>query len=230
MTNLDDDNDLDIVAKIDGAVHLGQFFIFDKDVRGDYQMAVEKDWKVENCYFENTSSAAGISDSSYCKWKIGNFDNHIEIDGKKLFRDEKAVMAAVNDYYKTMGDALVNDDPAAFEKNYGYLEPTGNSGDGVNGWRWLFDILRPQGVKEYRVSFNEPIVTVAGNTATADLDGVETVFRKRDKGKMPPFPYSTLRNGERSARNFKAVFYLEKERDKWKVTKVDEFTEEEKAL
>jgi len=57
---------------------------------------------------------------------------------------------------------------AAFEKNYGYPEPTGNRGDGVNGWRRLFDILMPQGVKEYRVSFNEPIVTVAGNTATAD--------------------------------------------------------------
>lgn len=78
---------------------------------------------------------------------------------------------------KGISDALVNDAPAAFEKEYGYLEPARDWRDGVNGWRRLFDIWRPLGVKEYSVSFDESIVTVAGNTAIADLDGVETILR-----------------------------------------------------
>ena len=36
FVNMDDDADWEIVAKIDGAVHLGNFFIFDKDSSGDY--------------------------------------------------------------------------------------------------------------------------------------------------------------------------------------------------
>jgi len=128
---------------------------------------------------------------------------------------------------KGISDALVNDAPAAFEKEYGYLEPAGDWRDGVNGWRRLFDIWRPLGVKEYSVSFDESIVTVAGNTAIADLDGVETILRSGDKGSLPPLPYSTSRNGEKSTRGLSVVFSLEKEQGKWNVTKVDEFTEEE---
>ncbi|MFZ7103276.1 MAG: hypothetical protein ACOWWO_11570 [Peptococcaceae bacterium] len=47
LANLDDDAEREIVAKIDGAVHLGQFFIFDQDARGDYKLITEQDWKVE---------------------------------------------------------------------------------------------------------------------------------------------------------------------------------------
>jgi hypothetical protein len=64
VSNLDDDADWEIVAQIDGGVHLGQFFIFDKDSNGNYKLITEQDWKVE-------------------QW---DFDNPIEIEGKKLFK------------------------------------------------------------------------------------------------------------------------------------------------
>lgn len=148
--------------------------------------------------------------------------------------EEKAVMAAVNDYYKTLGNALAKDDPAAFEKEYGYLEPTGNWQDGVNDWRRLFDMWRPLGIKEYNVSFGEPfgesIITVAGNTAAAELDGVETISRNGDKGVLPPSPYSASKNGEEATKGLIVVFSLEKELNKWKITRVDEYTVYEQML
>ncbi|MGH4125456.1 MAG: hypothetical protein ACREV6_21285 [Clostridium sp.] len=47
VANIDKDNDFEIVAKIDGGVHLGYFFIFDKNSQGKYSLVAEKDWKVE---------------------------------------------------------------------------------------------------------------------------------------------------------------------------------------
>lgn len=44
---LDEDEPLEIIAGIDGGVHLGQFFVFDQDPSGDYKLAMERDWKVE---------------------------------------------------------------------------------------------------------------------------------------------------------------------------------------
>jgi hypothetical protein len=64
FTNIDNDADWEILAKIDGTVHLGNFFIFDMDSSGDYKLIAEQDWKVENWYFGDP----------------------IEIDGKKLFK------------------------------------------------------------------------------------------------------------------------------------------------
>ena len=64
LVNMDADDDLEIMAKIDGAVHLGQFFIFDKDPAGEYRLIAEHDWKVEN-------------------W---DFDDPLEIGGKKIFK------------------------------------------------------------------------------------------------------------------------------------------------
>ena len=64
LVNIDDDADWEIAAKIDGAVHLGNFFILDKDVSGNYKLTAEQDWKVE-------------------EW---DFTNPIEIDGKKMFK------------------------------------------------------------------------------------------------------------------------------------------------
>lgn len=64
FVNIDDDADWEIAAKIDGAVHLGNFFIFDKDSGGQYKLITEKGWKVE-------------------EW---DFTNPINIGGKKLFK------------------------------------------------------------------------------------------------------------------------------------------------
>lgn len=47
VANIDKDNDFEIVAKIDGGVHVGYFFVFDKNKQGKYSLVVEKDWKVE---------------------------------------------------------------------------------------------------------------------------------------------------------------------------------------
>lgn len=47
VANIDKDNDFEIVAKIDGGVHVGYFFIFDKNRQGKYSLVAEKDWKVE---------------------------------------------------------------------------------------------------------------------------------------------------------------------------------------
>lgn len=140
--------------------------------------------------------------------------------------EEKAVMAAVNNYYKILGGALAKDDQFAFEREYGYLEPTSEWRDGINGWRRLFDAWRTLGVKKYDVSFKEPIVTIAGNNATAELEVAETILRKGDKETEPPhfYNYLALKKGEKSARTFSVVFCLEKEQNKWKIAKVDELT------
>jgi hypothetical protein len=42
LVNLDADDNLEIVAKIEGGVHLGQFFIFKKDLHGDTAVAQTK--------------------------------------------------------------------------------------------------------------------------------------------------------------------------------------------
>jgi hypothetical protein len=47
VVNIDEDKEFEIVAKIDGGVHLGYFFIFDKNKQGKYSLVTEKDWKVE---------------------------------------------------------------------------------------------------------------------------------------------------------------------------------------
>ncbi|MBK5240335.1 hypothetical protein [Clostridium sp.] len=52
VANIDKDNDFEIVAKIDGGVHVGYFFIFDKNNQGKYSLVAEKDWKVEKLDLE----------------------------------------------------------------------------------------------------------------------------------------------------------------------------------
>ncbi|RCX23557.1 copper amine oxidase-like protein [Fontibacillus phaseoli] len=44
---LDEDDELEVIAGIDGGVHLGQFFIFDRNASGSYKLLAEKNWKVE---------------------------------------------------------------------------------------------------------------------------------------------------------------------------------------
>ncbi len=64
FVNIDDAADQEIIAKIDGAVHLGNFFIFGKDANGNYKLTTEQGWKVE-------------------KW---DFDNPLGVGGNKLFK------------------------------------------------------------------------------------------------------------------------------------------------
>jgi len=50
--NLDQDEELEVVATITGGVHLGTFFLFDKQTNGSYQLAVEQPWKIDSLDLE----------------------------------------------------------------------------------------------------------------------------------------------------------------------------------
>jgi len=75
--DLDGDADLEVVAGIDGAVHLGQFFIFDRAQDGRYKLVKEEGWKVERV----------------------RLDDPIEMDGKKLFQIVKRTGGTGLDIY-----------------------------------------------------------------------------------------------------------------------------------
>lgn len=47
---LDEDKELEVIAGIDGGVHLGHFFVFDRSKAGTYKLIAEKDWKVEQLH------------------------------------------------------------------------------------------------------------------------------------------------------------------------------------
>lgn len=51
--NLDNDPELEVVAKIIGGVHLGDFFIFDKKEDGSYYLITEQNWHIDNWDFSN---------------------------------------------------------------------------------------------------------------------------------------------------------------------------------
>lgn len=48
LVNIDQDEDLEILARIDGGTNLGDFFIFDKTADGGYELIAEEAWKVES--------------------------------------------------------------------------------------------------------------------------------------------------------------------------------------
>ncbi|WP_110932724.1 hypothetical protein [Paenibacillus bouchesdurhonensis] len=48
LLDLDGDGEVEIVAAIDGGVHLGNYFIFKKASDGEYQMVFESRWKVDS--------------------------------------------------------------------------------------------------------------------------------------------------------------------------------------
>ncbi|MGG1660513.1 hypothetical protein [Brevibacillus sp. NRS-1366] len=51
-TNLDDDDALEVVATLTGGVHIGSFFLFDKQENGQYQLLTEQPWKIEKLDLE----------------------------------------------------------------------------------------------------------------------------------------------------------------------------------
>ncbi|MCL6478721.1 MAG: hypothetical protein K6T65_09930 [Peptococcaceae bacterium] len=127
------------------------------------------------------------------------------------FREEDLILAAVKKFYDTLGSSLSRGDISACEEKYGYLRPTGRGWDGINDWRRDFEVWGPLEVKEFAFSIGEPIITIDGNTAKADLVGYEKILH---------------RHGD-SAGGFSTVVYLEKVEGQWKITMVDDLTEEE---
>ncbi|MDR3602601.1 MAG: hypothetical protein P4L49_19325 [Desulfosporosinus sp.] len=118
------------------------------------------------------------------------------------------IMAAVKEYYATFGEALKSNDLAVLAQKYGYLLPTGQDGDGVNDWRHDFQVWSPLKIKDYSVSFADPMLMVTGDTATADIAGQEKIVRTEGK----------------SDSVFNTVFSLAKEKGNWEITKVNELT------
>lgn len=59
LINVDNDDDLEIIAHTFGGVHLGYFFLFDKDVSGKYLLAAERFWKVEKLSFDSFPNLLG---------------------------------------------------------------------------------------------------------------------------------------------------------------------------
>ncbi|WP_274364028.1 stalk domain-containing protein [Paenibacillus thermotolerans] len=53
--NVDADPELEVLARIDGGVHLGNFFLFDKRPDGTYKLIFERPWHVESWIAENLS-------------------------------------------------------------------------------------------------------------------------------------------------------------------------------
>lgn len=47
LVDLDDDGEAEIVAAIDGGVHVGNYFIFNRAADGHYQLIFETNWKVD---------------------------------------------------------------------------------------------------------------------------------------------------------------------------------------
>lgn len=47
LIDLDGDGEAEVVAAIDGGVHLGHYFMFDRDAKGNYRLIFESPWKVE---------------------------------------------------------------------------------------------------------------------------------------------------------------------------------------
>lgn len=109
------------------------------------------------------------------------------------------------------GCVLKSNDLAVLAQKYGYLQPTGQDRDGVNDWQHDFQVWSPLGIKDYSVSFDDPILTAADDTATADIMGQEKIVRSEGN----------------SGSVFNTVFSLAKEKGNWKITKVDELTDAE---
>lgn len=124
---------------------------------------------------------------------------------------EGQIMAAVRAYYTTYGQALKRNDRAVMEQNYSCLQPTGREGDGVNEWRQEFQVWSPLGVQDYMVAFEDPIIMIGGDTATADIAGQETI----------------VRSDGNSGSVFNTIFSLVHQDGIWKISKVDRLTDAE---
>ncbi len=85
-----------------------------------------------------------------------NLDNPV----KRTNQDQTQIMAAVNKYYHTFGQALKSDGMNILENKYGYLQPTGAGWDGINDWQRNFHAWSQLGVQDYIVALKDPILTI----------------------------------------------------------------------
>jgi hypothetical protein len=93
VANLDTDNDFEIVAKIDAGVHVGYFFIFDKNSQGKYSLVAEKDWKVEKWDLEHWHNLNGDNKAFEMTTRAGGSGMDIFYGHVWYLKDSKFVEA-----------------------------------------------------------------------------------------------------------------------------------------
>lgn len=136
IVNLDNDSELEIVAKTIGGVHLGDFFIFDKKEDGSYYLITEKKWHIDNWDFSNPKASpiefgnkkifevinrtggTGLDIYEVYLWYIdqGEFTQV----WKGILKDREYYR---NDYVLEIGNYLINDDTNqlyAWNSRYNY--------------------------------------------------------------------------------------------------------------
>jgi hypothetical protein len=141
LLNLDNDSELEIVAKTIGSVHLGDFFIFDKNKYGKYNLVTEQHWHIDTWDFSspianpaefgnkkifetvNQTGGTGIDVHEVNLWYIekGEFIEAWKgiIKDREVFRDN---------YFLQMGSYQLNDDN---NKLYAWLSGYTYQEDGV---------------------------------------------------------------------------------------------------
>lgn len=136
-------------------------------------------------------------------------DIDLDNSGKSLSKvDETGIMAAIDDYYHMLGIALREGDVSIFEDRYGYLKPKTKDGFAAATWPRHMDFWLPREVTDYYYSINDPVITLHGNKAVADIKVMEKIVRNEDT----------------SGGEILTVFYLEKVDGRWRITGADELS------
>lgn len=80
--NLDDDDDMEIIAKHNGAVHIGSFYILDRQEDGSYKLIAEESWNVPRFQLDRWDPAR-YEDNS--EWNSQSVQELGRVAGKRLF-------------------------------------------------------------------------------------------------------------------------------------------------
>ncbi|MCZ8520968.1 MULTISPECIES: stalk domain-containing protein [Paenibacillus] len=121
--NLDGDSEPEVLARIDGGVHLGNFFIFDNQSDGSYKLSFEQPWHVESWNIESIENfrAEGMNPLYKIVTRTGGTgvdvrevhlmymsDTGIWTEAWKGTLKERSVFQ--DKYHATMGSYQFNDD------------------------------------------------------------------------------------------------------------------------
>ncbi|CAM3410508.1 MULTISPECIES: hypothetical protein [Brevibacillus] len=82
QVNLDEDEDLEIIAKHNGAVHIGSFYVLDRQPDGRYSLIAEKSWNVPRFQLERWDVTRYEDDS---EWNTRPAKELGIVAGKRLF-------------------------------------------------------------------------------------------------------------------------------------------------
>lgn len=80
--NLDDDDDMEIIAKHNGAVHIGSFYVLDRQKDGRYNLIAEESWNVPRFQLDHWDTTRYEDDSD---WNSRPVQELGRVAGKRLF-------------------------------------------------------------------------------------------------------------------------------------------------